>query len=105
MIDLREWVDARIDSILARPGMWAGCSEALEAQVLTLLDVKALTPLENDPRADTVFSRYRVFKTEWTKGKPGPITVYAWIDRNGLEAFDNMTDHLRLFVASERSRA
>lgn len=37
-----DWVDRRIDEMLAAPRMWGACHEAVELQVLTLLQVRAL---------------------------------------------------------------
>lgn len=36
------WVDGRIEEILAAPGMWGTCLEAVEMQVLTLHEIRAL---------------------------------------------------------------
>lgn len=62
MTDLSRYLDSTLDSIFARPPMWGG-PEAIELQVLLLLEIKAVLGGAPDAHAG-VMGRYEVFLRE-----------------------------------------
>jgi hypothetical protein len=82
------WAQARIKDILATPGMWGASQEALELQVLLLLEVQVLDMrpdiLERDPRL--VLDTYtRKLRERFPKSRNLPLHKIR--DVTNLEAF------------------
>lgn len=69
------WIDARLDEILAAPRMWGAALEAVEMQVLTLLEVRALVvDLERELREPRrILDAYvRILGERFPGGPPRP---------------------------------
>ncbi len=85
---VKEWLEKRLDNILARPEMWGG-QEAVELQVLQLLELRTFL---NDSASNQreVLDRYQEFSRK--KFRKGPMPVSA---RN-LD-WTELTTHLKEF--------
>jgi len=94
---LKEFVDTRMASMLRRPGMWAGVPESLEAQILTLLEVRDFVEDEKT-RTDNVLSRYQRFCHKYMPSKPGPVPLSTVL------SLDDLATALTAFVAVEKVR-
>lgn len=85
--DIPKWVDQRIEDMLAAPRMW-GSDEAVELQVLLLLEIRtlALRPeeLAADPRC--ILDAYAAYLTKTYPAKPNrPLSQIVETDHLGLE--------------------
>lgn len=71
---LLKFVNERVGAILARPGMW-GDQSAIEAQILLLMELKALAhnplTLEENPRL--IMNRYGEFLKTHTGNNHHPL--------------------------------
>jgi hypothetical protein len=93
-MDIRLHSDTTLDSIFTRPRMWGG-PEAIELQVLLLLEVKALLGGAEDPH-EAVMARYRDFLGEIGDGS-------AHLLSGQTSDIDRLVAHLADFRAREEA--
>jgi hypothetical protein len=84
-----KWVDARIETILTRPGMWGG-REALELQILQLTEFRKLMlepeALETNPR---------LIVNAWISQSRKPLHTLEVTDAEFVQQLKKLADTLK----------
>ena len=87
---LVDWVDSRLDELLTAPRMW-GSTEAVEMQVLLLLEARWFSAGRGEPRH--VFDTYLRYMSErFPSGASQPL-----FQQLGPEDYVGLAEHLATF--------
>lgn len=103
------WVNERIEDMLAAPRMW-GSDEAVELQVLLLLEIRtlALRPEELAANPRCILDAYAAYLTKMYPAKPNrPLSQIVETDHLGLTlaaAMRPFRDQMVKKYAAQRSR-